>query len=85
MTEEVEKFEVHKLHKMSDYVENIVTEWAFDLVTEHFGCDVGELTMAQLEEVIEEYGVIDEYDSFLAMGFRNVISTWENQNGEYVL
>lgn len=85
MTEEVEKFKVYKAHKMSDWIENQVTEWAFDLVTEHFGCEVEELTKDQLEEVIEQCEELDDYDSMLALGFRNLINTWENENEEYVI
>lgn len=85
MTEEYEPFKVYKAHKMQDWIENQVTEWATELVTNHFDCEVEELTREQLDEVIDQYDELYEYDPVIAMGFRNVINTWENENDEYIL
>jgi hypothetical protein len=83
MTEE--KFKVYKAHKMLDWIENHVTDWATKLVTEHFGCEVEELTREQLSEVREQYDELYGYDSTIARGFLNVINTWENENEEYII
>ena len=80
-----EAFKVYKAHKMLDWIENHVTEWALELITEHFGCDVEELTREQLDEVIDQYNEISEYDGTLGLGFRNAIGIWENENDDYVL
>lgn len=81
-----EKFEVFKAHKMSDWIENHVTDWAHDLVTEHFGVEgPEELSREQIDEVIEEYNRLYEFDPTVAMGFRNVISNWENEHEEYLI
>lgn len=34
-----EPFKVYKAHKLMDWIENEVTEWAYNQVTEHFGVD----------------------------------------------
>jgi len=81
-----EKFKVYKAHKMLDWIENEVTEWAYGLVTEHFGVDSPEeLTREQIDEVIEQWEELVEYDGMLGLGFRNVINTWENENEEYII
>lgn len=80
-----EKFKVYKAHKMADWIENHVTEWAFELITEHFGCDVEELTRDQIDEVIEEWEELVDYDGMIALGFRNAINVWENENEEYII
>lgn len=80
-----EKFKVYKAHKMSDWIEREVTEWALGLVTEHFECDVEELSRDQIDEVVEQWAELDEYDGVLALGFRNVINTWENETEEYII
>ena len=80
---------VHRPHKMLDWLEGEVTEWAFGIVQEHFGVeDPTELSEEQIQEVIAEWERLLEpnmgYD-FLAMGFRNVIGSWENENDEYLI
>jgi len=81
-----EKFKVYKAHKMLDWIEDEVTEWAYGLVTEHFGVDSPEeLTREQIDEVIEQWEELVEYDGMLGLGFRNVINIWENENEEYII
>ena len=80
---------VHRPHKMLDWLENEVTEWAFGIVQEHFGVeDPTELSEEQIQEVIAEWERLLEsnmgYD-FLAMGFRNVVGSWENENDIYLI
>ena len=78
-----EKFKVYKAHKLMDWIENEVTEWAFERVTEHFGVDeVETLTQEQIEEVIEE---METFDDWCYTGLRNVVSMWENENDEYLV
>ena len=80
---------VHRPHKMLDWIEGEVTEWAFGIVQEHFGVeDPTELSEEQIKEVVDEYNLLDESDmgyDWLALGFRNVISSWENENDEYLV
>ena len=78
-----EPFKIYKAHKMLDRIENEVTEWAYSLVTEHFGVETpAELTRDQLDEVVVEYYEISEYDGTLGMGVLNVIRMWEDENEE---
>jgi len=81
-----EKFTIHKPHKMLDWIEGEVTEWAYGHIQEHFGVDCpSELTQAQIEEVIEVWEDMSEFDGMLGLGFRNAISAWENENDEYLI
>lgn len=80
---------VHRPHKMLDWLEGEVTDWAFGIVQEHFGVeDPTELSEEQIQEVIAEWERLLEsnmgYD-FLAMGFRNVVGSWENENDIYLI
>ena len=82
------KFEVHKAHKMLDWLEGEMTDWAIGLVTEHFGVEeVDLLDREQLDEVIAEYDRLSEQAGcdWLAIGMRNAINIWENENDDYVL
>jgi hypothetical protein len=80
---------VHKPHKMLDWLEGEVTDWAFGLVQEHFGVeDTSELSEEQIQVVVEEWSMLDDADmgyDWLAMGFRNVIGSWENENDNYII
>lgn len=83
-----EKFKVHRPHKMLDWLENEVTDWAYGLVTEHFDVECpSDLDKSQIEEVIEQYEELSEYagGDWLALGMRNVISNWENEHDEYLI
>jgi len=88
MGENMSKFEVRRPHKMMDWLEGEMTDWAIGLVTEHFGVEeVDLLDREQLDEVIAEYERLSEqagYD-WLAIGMRNAIGIWENENDEYIL
>jgi hypothetical protein len=81
-----EPFKIYKANKMQDWIENHVTEWAYGLISEHFGVDSPEeLSREQLDEVITEWEEMVDYDGTLAMGLRNAISTWENEHDDYII
>ena len=83
-----EQFKVYKAHKMLDWLENEVTEWAYGLIQEHFGVECpSELSREQLDEVISEWEELSDYagGEWLALGMRNAINVWENENEEYII
>ena len=81
-----EKFAVHRAHKMLDWIENEVTEWATGLIQEHFGVECpSELSQSQIEEVIAAWEDLVDYDGMLGLGFRNAINVWENEHEEYLI
>lgn len=82
-----EKFQVHRAHKMLDWIEGEVREWAENLIAEHFGVeDTNTLTREQMIEVVEVYEDIDStYGDTLSIGFVDVIRWWENENEDEVL
>jgi len=88
MGENMSKFEVHKPHKMLDWLEGEMTDWAIGLVTEHFGVEeVDTMSREQIDEVIAEWENLlnqNGYD-WLALGLRNAIGIWENENDEYII
>jgi len=80
---------VHRPHKMMDWLEGEVSEWAFGIVQEYFGVeDISELSEEKINEVLTEYNLLNDSDmgyDWLAIGFRNVISSWENENDNYII
>lgn len=80
------KFKIHKAHKMSESIENQVTEWALELIQNHFGVEgPEELSREQLDEVIEQWAEMLKYDKTLASGLYNCISIWENDREEHIV
>jgi hypothetical protein len=66
-----------------DWIEQEVTEWALDLVTEWFNVENAEdLTREQIDEIIEE---MDNFDDWIYTGLRNIVGIWENENDEYLI
>lgn len=79
-----DKFEIHKLHKFEDWLEQECTEYAVERILEHFGVDaVEELTKDQIMQVVDYSEEID--NSWVSLGLRNAVNTWESENDEYVL
>jgi len=82
--DEGEPFGVPKIHKWAENIEHILNEWSYDTVYEHFGVDeVSELTVEQIQEIedfVEESG--ESWYDHVLIGFKNVISEWENENND---
>lgn len=77
-------FDVPKIHKWADNIENTLTEWAEDHICDWYEIGgVSELTSDQIEE-IEEFvnSASDTWYDWVCIGFRNVINYWENENYE---
>lgn len=75
------RFDVPKIHKWADNIENILTEWAMDTVQEHYGVDdTDNLTEEQWQEIRD--WVDNMYDAPLntALGFNNILNAWESAN-----
>jgi hypothetical protein len=59
----MDNFTVHKPHKMMDWLESEMTDWAIGLVTEHFDVEeVDLLAREQIDQVIVEYERLSEMD-----------------------
>lgn len=72
-------YEWNRAHKVMDWIEDEITGAAIESVTEWFGVDeISELTEEQISEV-ENYAESDSCYDVLAMGLRNVVSQWENE------
>ena len=79
---------VSRPHKMLDWIENQCTDWAENLIVEHYSVeDSHQLTKEQIEEVIEELNKLIEYPGgdWLATAFRNVINSWEAEHDIYLI
>jgi len=73
-----------KLHKWADNVESILTGWAMETVHDWFEIeDTDMMTEDQYNKLVE---YVDEnsdtsYD-WVLIGFRNIISAWENNRDD---
>ena len=71
-----------KLHKWADNIESILTGWAMETVHDWFRIeDTDNMTEDQYNKLV---AYVDEnsdtsYD-WVLIGFRNIISAWENNN-----
>ena len=80
-----DKFEVSRAHKMMDWLEGEVTEWAHGQVSEHFGYDeLTDLTEEQVQEIIDE-SEDENLDGWLSLGLRNVVNEWQNEKEIYLI
>ena len=74
-------FDVPKMYKFEDHIEDQATDYAINVVEDFYGVeDFNDLTQEQIEEIriFAEYDDRNFYTN-TAMGLRNVISMWENQ------
>ena len=79
------EFDVPKLHKWVDNIENTLTEWAMEEVQEHYSVDdTDDLTEEQWQELRD--WVDNKYDTsydWIVIGFNNILLAWENANYEH--
>lgn len=75
-------FEVHRAHKMVDWVENEMYDWALNLVVEHFHVEhPNKLTEEQIQEVIGQADKLDyEHGDPISYGFYQIVRDWEEAN-----
>ena len=75
-------FDVPKIHKWAENIENTLTEWAEEAIQEHYGVE----SMSELDEdqIAEIQAFVDDADEswydWVCIGFKNVINWWENEN-----
>lgn len=71
------------------WLEDAVTEWASDLVIDHFAvASIDELCRSELDEVVSQWQKLNQAASCfhpLALGLLNVIREWESEHGEEVI
>jgi len=76
-------FEVPKIHKWSEHIERVLTEWAEDYVLSWYKLrEIEKLSGKQIDE-IEAYLVAHDtngWDNAMNVGFRNIVNDWESNN-----
>lgn len=81
----MEKFTIHNIHKLEDYLEETATDWIAEAIIDHFGVAIEELSQEQIKEVQE---FCDEADNggygFNLVGscLRHLINEWEESQGQ---
>lgn len=75
-------FDIPKIHKWAENIENILTEWAEDEIREFYYIEyMDELTEDQINEIQEFVdNAEDTWYDWVCIGLRNVINWWENGN-----
>ena len=71
-------FQVQKIHKLQDQLENQAYEWAYEDVLEYYGIkELEDLTEDQVEEIFA-YSESDECsESYVGMALRSIVDNWE--------
>lgn len=76
-----EGFEINRPHKIMEWLENQINEWAYEYVADFYGVeDVTELTEEQIVEVEEFCEENEDGYDLLVVGLRNCVHTWESEN-----
>ena len=81
----MEKFTIHNIHKLEDYLEETATDWIAEAIIDHFGVAIEELSQEQIKEVEEfcEEAVENDYGfGLVGNGLRLVITRWEESQGQ---
>ena len=76
-------FEVNKIGKLQDRLEEVAYEWVMNDVNEYFGVsEVSELTNEQVQEIVdyEEGGAYDE--DWIGIVLRNIVDQWQEETGQ---
>lgn len=76
-------FEVNKIGKLQDRLEEVAYEWVMNDVNEYFGVsEVSELTNEQVQEIVdyEEGGTYDE--DWIGIVLRNIVDQWQEETGQ---
>ena len=73
------KFEVRKMHKLSDQIEQLAYDWAWEDVTEHFGIEeVEDLTAEQVDEIYSYSESEECYEGYVGTVLRTICNQWED-------
>lgn len=74
-------FDVPRLHKYEDWVDQQIADTVYELVTEFYNIeDTNQLTEEQLKSISEWVDREDPY--FLGPRFREMIDDWYYENGD---
>jgi hypothetical protein len=76
-------FEVNKIGKLEDRLEEVAYEWVMSDVNEYFGVnEVSELTNEQIQEIVEyeQSGSFDEY--WIGVVLRSIVDQWQEETGQ---
>ena len=76
-------FEVNKIGKLQDRLEEVAYEWVMNDVNEYFGVsEISELTNEQVQEIVdyEEGGTYDE--DWIGIVLRNIVDQWQEETGQ---
>ena len=74
-------FEVFKMHKLADQIEQLAYDWAHTDVCEYFGVEeVGELTEEQAVEMYNYAESEECYEGYVGTVLRTMYEQWAEEN-----
>lgn len=72
-------FEVNKMHKLSDQIEQLAYDWAWTDVTEYFGIEeIEDLTSEQVDEIYNYSESEACYEGYVGTVLRTICDQWED-------
>ena len=76
-------FEVMKMHKLQDQLENLAYDWAYEDVCEYYSVeDSLNLTKEQVEEILEYSEDEGCCEGYVSMALRSICDNWYDENGD---
>ena len=73
-----EKFQVHKMHKLSDRMEEMAYEWVWQNISEHFNVEeVEDLNQEQVDEIYAYSESEECYEGYAGTALRSICDHWE--------
>ena len=79
-----EKFQIFKMHKLQERMEQMAHEWVWEDISEHFKVeDIEDLNKEQVDEIYAYAESEECYDDYVGMVLRSICDNWEGMQGEW--
>tara|TARA_Y100000389_G_scaffold143313_1_gene141546 strand:- start:348 stop:593 length:246 start_codon:yes stop_codon:yes gene_type:complete len=76
-------FEVNKMHKLADQIEQLAYDWVHTDMCEYFGVEeAGQLTKEQATEMYDYSESDDCYEGYVGTVLRTMYEQWAEENDE---
>jgi len=73
-----EKFQIFKMHKLQDQMEQMAHNWVWEDISEHFKVeDIEDLNQEQVDEIYSYAESEECYDDYVGMVLRSICDNWE--------
>ena len=76
-------FQVNKMHKLQDQMENMAHEWVWEDISEYYKVEeIEDLNQEQVDEIYAYAESEECYDDYVGMVLRSICDNWEGMQDE---